>query len=90
MLDYPSRVIFQEGWTVDSLTDICQVNQLLNCLQLYERDLEGVEVKQDAPDHGYRDESFSYWQDTAGNLTGINEEILETNSEGEDDELKNN
>ena len=75
---------------VDSLTDICQVNQLLNCLQLYERDLEGVEVKQDAPDHGYRDESFSYWQDTAGNLTGINEEILETNSEGEDDELKNN
>ena len=75
MLDYPSIVMFQEDLTMVSLTDICKINQLLNRLQGYERKLE-VEVTQDASNHGSDDGSLNDWQDPAGDLTDINEDIL--------------
>jgi hypothetical protein len=63
--------MFQEGWTMNSLTDICKINRLLNWLQSYSNKLE-IEVIQNASNHGSEDRSLDDWQDPAADLTDIN------------------
>ena len=78
MLDYPSKVIYQEEWTVEQLTEpaaqmapsLWEICGMCGNHTRYSRS---------------RSESLEDWHNTLESLTGVNEEMLENKSKVEDD-----
>ena len=64
---------------MDSLTDICKINRLLNWFQKYENELN----------HGSENRSLDDCQDPAADLTDVDEDILEIEIESEEDDQEN-